>query len=255
LTLPPLTRAPLAPPAGSDGAGLALLLLLADGRLPAGGHAHSGGMEAAIAARLVTGLADLESWVEGRLATSGRVEAAVAVATWHRLAPPPGASVPSGAAVLAELEAEASARLASPAQRAASRAQGRGLLRVARRCWSAPGLDVLGRIHGDGPLAPMAIGGVGAVGGLTALQVATASLWAAASGPAWAAVRLLGLDPLEVTAALARRAPALDAEAARIAAVWGHSDRSPAELPAAGAPLTEIGAEAHAGWETRLFAS
>jgi urease accessory protein len=264
----------LTPATGADGGGLALLLLLADGRLPAGGHAHSGGVEAAVAAGHVRGLGDLELWVEGRLATSGRVDAAVAVATWQRLrwappppsgavplfgaAPPSGGSVPPppfGAAALKELDAEASARMASPAQRAASRAQGRGLLRVARRCWSAPALDVVGRVHPDGPLAPMALGGVGAAGGLTALQVATASLWATASGPAWAAVRLLGLDPLEVTAALARRAAALDGEAARTAEAWGHTDRSPVGLPAAGAPLTEIGAEAHAGWEARLFAS
>jgi urease accessory protein len=256
----------LANATGPDGGGPALLLLLTDGRLPAGGHAHSGGVEAAVAAGHIAGLADLESWIEGRLATSGRVDAAVAVASWYRLRwRPPVASSPLlaaadpppplAAAALAELEAEASARMASPAQRAASRAQGRGLLRVARRCWSAPALDALGRVHADGPLAPMALGGVGAVGGLTALQVATASLWAAASGPAWAAVRLLGLDPLEVTAALARRAPALDGEAARTAVAWGHTERSLAELPAAGAPLAEIGAEAHAGWEARLFAS
>lgn len=43
----------------------ALLLLLADGRLPAGGHANSGGMEEACAAGAV---ADLEAWASSSLA-------------------------------------------------------------------------------------------------------------------------------------------------------------------------------------------
>ena len=157
-------------------------------------------------------------------------------------------------AALAGIDAEASARVASPALRAAGRIQGRGLLRVARRCWPAPLLDVLASLHREGPLAPMALGGAGALAAMTAAEVATASLWGAVSGPAWAAVRLLGLDPLEVTAALVRRAAVVDREAALVAA-WGCGDRAPSELPAGGAPLAEIGAEAHAGWEVRLFAS
>jgi urease accessory protein len=240
-------------PAGGPappGSGLALLLLLADGRLPAGGHAHSGGVEAAVAAGLISGAADLEAYLDGRLATTGHLDAAVAVASWWRMTRHPAA-----VEGLVGIDAEVSARLASPAQRAASRVQGRGLLRVARRCWSAPVLDALGSLHPDGPLAPMVLGGAGAVGALCAVEIASAALWSAVSGAAWAAVRLLGLDPLEVTATLSRLAPAIDAEAGGAAAGWGRADRAPAELPAPGAPLSEIGAEAHAAWEVRLFAS
>ena len=56
------------------------LLLLADGRLPAGGHAHSGGLEAAVAAGRVHDLATLEAFLRGRLATAGLVAAAFAAA-------------------------------------------------------------------------------------------------------------------------------------------------------------------------------
>ena len=45
--------------------GLATLLVLADGRLPAGGHAHSGGLEAAVAAGRVHDLSTVESFLRG----------------------------------------------------------------------------------------------------------------------------------------------------------------------------------------------
>src|SRR5260370_31167159 len=57
-----------------------LLLLLLDSRAPAGAHSHSGGMEAAAATGLGTGLADLEDVCRARLATSGRVAGAFAAA-------------------------------------------------------------------------------------------------------------------------------------------------------------------------------
>ena len=49
----------------------AALLLLADGRFPAGGHAHSGGVEAAVAAGRVHDTASLEAFCRGRLHTAG----------------------------------------------------------------------------------------------------------------------------------------------------------------------------------------
>ncbi|MFF0317993.1 urease accessory protein UreF [Micromonospora sp. NPDC005252] len=64
-----------------------LLLLLADGRFPAGAHAHSGGLEAAVAAGRVSDLASLESFLVGRLTTAGLVGAAFAAAA-HRVALP-----------------------------------------------------------------------------------------------------------------------------------------------------------------------
>jgi urease accessory protein len=65
-------------------------------------------------------------------------------------------------------------------------------------------------------------------------------------------VRLLGLDPLAVSGMLAGLAPAVDRTAAAAAA----TALDPlADLPAPGAPLLDVGAEAHASWEVRLFAS
>ncbi|MEU7673111.1 urease accessory protein UreF, partial [Streptomyces huasconensis] len=58
----------------------AALLVLADGRFPAGGHAHSGGAEAAVKAGRITGATSLEAFCRGRLQTTGLVTAALAAA-------------------------------------------------------------------------------------------------------------------------------------------------------------------------------
>src|SRR3546814_1292871 len=52
----------------------AALLLLADGRLPAGGYAHSGGLEPTVHTQGLTDAAGLERFLEGRAATAGLVE-------------------------------------------------------------------------------------------------------------------------------------------------------------------------------------
>ena len=51
----------------------AALLTLADSRLPAGGHTHSGGVEQAIAAGVVIDPRSLAMFLRRRLSTSGAV--------------------------------------------------------------------------------------------------------------------------------------------------------------------------------------
>jgi urease accessory protein len=215
----------------------ASLLLLADGRLPAGGHAHSGGLEASVASGRVRDVTSLEAFLRGRLATAGLVAAAFAAAAAF-----------SAAGHGEDLDAEYDARTPSPALRRASRAQGRALLRAGRAMWTVPGPPT----HPDGPHHPVALGLVAAAAGLTATDAALVAAYGAVSGPAGAAVRLLGLDPYAVHALLARLGPDCDAIADRAAA---YRDSQPADLPSAGAVLLDIGAEDHATWEVRLFAS
>ncbi|MGQ4373509.1 urease accessory UreF family protein, partial [Streptomyces violaceoruber] len=92
--------------------------------------------------------------------------------------------------------------------------------------------------------------------GLGALDAAYCSLYEGVSGPATAVVRLLGLDPFDATGVLARLAGELDQIAVDAVEV---AERVPTDgvgvLPARSAPLLEIGAEAHAAWPVRLFAS
>jgi urease accessory protein len=211
------------------------LLLLTDGRFPAGGHAHSGGIEAAVMAGRVTGVDTLAVFLAGRLTTAGRVAAALAAA---------GAA---GGQDLALLDAEAGARIPSPALRAASRVQGRALLRTARAVLDGvpPQPDEL--------YLPVAMGAVcSATPGLGPVDAARWALYDAVSGPASAAVRLLGLDPFRVWGVVASLLPEAEALAGDAAAGAGRLLR---HLPSCSAPLLEVDAEHHAAAEVRLFAS
>jgi urease accessory protein len=105
---------------------------------------------------------------------------------------------------------------------------------------------------GREPHHPVALGVVAAAAGLTPHDAAVAAAYGTLTGPATAGVRLLGLDPYRVHALLAGLAGACD----RIAGDAATRVNDPVDaLPAAGAPLLDIGAELHATWEVRLFAS
>lgn len=252
---------------GNPGAAAALLLL-ADGRLPAGGHAHSGGMEAAVVDGGVTSVADLGEFLLGRLATVGLVSAAFAAATTLAVTgdPPRTAAADNGAcardgqaggdlgdlaARLAALDAELDARTPSPAQRDASRAQGRTLLRAGRAAWQLPaGTGLPAAAH-----HPIALGVVAAAAGLTPADAALAAAYGAVSGPASAATRLLGLDPLAVTALLARLADAVQDTAATATAAALAADGVAERLPAAAAVRLDLLAERHRQAPVRMFTS
>jgi urease accessory protein len=169
---------------------------------------------------------------------------------------------------LAELDAGLDARTPAPAARRASRAQGRALLRAARALYPAPGSVDLGEVQPGLPRSrdeqlldrrhqgrrhqAVALGVVAAAAGLDPRQAAAIAAYGAVAGPASAAIRLLSLDPYRVHALLAALAPACDALAAA-AATTAHDPVD--ALPAAGTPMLDIHAEAHAAWEVRLFAS
>ncbi|HSV67171.1 MAG TPA: urease accessory UreF family protein [Mycobacteriales bacterium] len=226
------------------------LLMLADSRLPAGGHAHSGGVEAAIETGMVGGLADLAVFLRGRLRTAGAVAAGLAAAACRAAAVgPAGPAGPVGPAGWAGLDAEADARTPSPAQRRASRQQGRALLRAARPAWPSPALAALAGTPG-GPHHPIVLGTVTAAAGGDPEGAALVAAYLAVSGPATAAVRLRGMDPLAVHALLAGLAGEIAAVARRAAVPAGWPD-----LPSPTAPRLDLLAERHARSEVRLFAS
>ncbi|MFJ2055524.1 urease accessory protein UreF [Streptomyces sp. NPDC087908] len=217
----------------------AALLVLADGRFPAGGHAHSGGAEAAVRAGRIQDAADLEAFCRGRLHTTGLTSAALAAASAHGLDP-------------AALDAAADARTPSPTLRAAARRLGRQLMRAARAAWPCAELDALAAAFPGGAHQPVVLGAAARAAGLGPEDAAHCVAYETVGGPATAVVRLLGLDPYQATAVLARLAPAMDlvAEEAARAARQGID-----ALPAASAPLLDITAEQHASWPVRLFAS
>lgn len=217
----------------------AALLVLADGRFPAGGHAHSGGAEPAVKAGRIRDARDLETFCRGRLHTSGLTAAALAAAA--ALGHDPAA-----------LDEAADARTPSPALRATARKLGRQMLRAARATWPGPELDALARVFPRGVHQPVVLGLAARAAGLGPEDAAHCVAYETVSGPATAAVRLLSLDPFQATAVLARLAPDLDDVAARAARA---AEQGIDALPAASAPLLDITAEQHAAWPVRLFAS
>lgn len=165
-------------------ASLATLLTLADSRLPAGAHVHSGGLEEAIASGLVVDVATLKAFLHRRIRTTGLVTASIAAAV-HR-----------GELGPADAEQETDARTPAPAARQASRSQGRGLLRLARRVWPRACWDDIG----ERPHLAVAAGRVGVAAGITAEQSALAIVYTTMTSSATAAQRLLALDPADVAA-------------------------------------------------------
>jgi urease accessory protein len=220
----------------------AAALLLADGRFPAGGHAHSGGLEAAVTAGTVHDLPSLDRFLRGRLRTAGLVAAGLAAAACATAAGPTASADPT--ARWLALDAEADARTPSPAQREASRRQGRALLRTARTAWSrAAYLSELG----PAPHHAIALGAAAAAAGCESAQAALIAAYQSVTGPASAAIRLLSLDPLAVNALLAALAPDIDAVATAAS--------SSTELPCSSGPALDLLAEVHVRTEMRLFAS
>ena len=221
--------------ASADTLSVANLLLLADGRFPDGSHAHSSGMEAAVAAGRVHDPSSLHGYVTARLWTTTRTDAAVA------------ALAARGDHALDDLDRALTMRQPGRAAREASRSLGRSLVRTAARLW--PGREP--RL-GDGrpPLQPVALGAVAALSGCGPREAALCTTHASAAGLSSAALRLLGLDPFAVAGVLADLRDPVAAVAESVLDLSG-----PADLPSASTPLAELDPELQRTIEPRLFGS
>jgi urease accessory protein len=208
---------------------LATLLTLADSLLPTGGHVHSGGVEEAVTAGLVVDLATLRAYLCRRIRTHGLVTASIA------------AAVHAGALSIPDADRETDARTPAPAARQASRAQGRGLARLARRVWPDHDWHPLGPT----PHLAVAAGAVGTAGGLNPDQTALSVVYTTMTGSATAAQRLLALDPGDVAALTFELAPLCEATAAEAGK----------ELADLSDPLLDVLAERHSQRERPLFVS
>lgn len=217
------------------------MLLLADGRLPAGSYAHSGSLEPLIKAGHITNSQQLEQFLIGRAETAGFVAAAFAAAACT-------CALQGDTGLLGRLEAELDARLPSPELRAVSRRLGRQLLRLMRQIHPDPLFDGLAAA----PHQPIVMGVAAAAFALDPRDAALAVLHDTVSTSAAAAVRLMHTDPFQVHGMLVRMTARLD-HLAMMATL--HADGPAHELPAHGAPLSDIAAEHHRGRDARLFAS
>ncbi len=218
------------------------LLLLTDSRFPAGGYAHSGGLEAAVEDGMTA--AAVPRFLTGRLRGVSGPEACLAVAALR-------AARVGDLDALARLELEAAARCPSPPLRAAATKLGAQLLRTSATVW--PDDPVIRAYRESGGLSPrpVAFGVVAAAAGLGDSEAAHAYLYEDAATVTTAAVRLLPVDGALAARWLVSAGPEID-RLARAAIVAGDDPR---RLPGGFAPSLELGSLAHAGRQGRLFAS
>jgi urease accessory protein len=208
---------------------LTTLLALADSRLPTGGHVHSGGVEEAVTSGLVVDLPTLRAFLRRRIRTHGLVTASVA------------AAVHAGSLSLTDGDLETDARTPAPASRSASRAQGRGLIRLARKVWPEWDWDSIGAK----PHFGVAAGAVGSASGLLPEQTASSVVYTTMTGSATAAQRLLALDPGDVAALTFALSVLCDQTAAEAAK----------ELADLSDPLLDLLAQRHVERDRPLFVS
>ncbi|HEY0343933.1 MAG TPA: urease accessory UreF family protein [Solirubrobacteraceae bacterium] len=217
----------------------AVALLLADSRFPAGGYAHSLGLEQAVAGGL--GADGVAPFIAARLRLVATADAALSVAALR-------AAGDDGA--LARLDDEHAARCPSPVLRDVARRLGAQLLRSAATAWPDPAIGRYRSVSAATP-RPVALGVVGAAAGLDAADLATVALYDDAATVASAALKLLGLDPAQIARWLAQLAPAIEETARGVAA----DERPLAAQPPPAAAGLELAAARHADRTERLFVS
>ena len=210
------------------------LLFLADGRFPDGTHAHSFGLEAAVDAGRVSNTASLADYIVCRLWTVGRTDAAAARMAAAGVSPD-------------SLDAAWCIRTPSAAARATARALGRSLARTAARLVPEQPIALS---DGSPAVQPVALGLVAAALGCTADETALASAHSTAATLSAAGLRLLSLDPFDVSCVLHDLRGDIEAVATSTIGLGAALD-----IPHASTPFAEIDVEAQSALPSRLFRS
>jgi urease accessory protein len=224
---------------------LLILLQFTDGLFPAGGFAHSFGLETYVQDGRVRGRHELEMFVaahlEGSAGPADAAAAAIAVGIARR----------DGLDEWLALDARLDAMKTVPELRAASRQMGRQALRIAVGLGDDPFLSGLARAVDDERAAghhATVFGAAVGRGGAEPERAAAAYLYATAALLVGAGLRLIALGQLDgqrVLAAMRGRIERLAAAAATAAAedLWSFN------------PALEIAGIRHAALDMRLFRS
>ncbi|GAA4753622.1 urease accessory UreF family protein [Gordonia alkaliphila] len=216
-------------------------MLLADARLPTGGHAFSAGVEPALRGGLSP--ERVRELMIGRATTTSLVEAGTAVVA-RRVVAARDSRVP---AALAAVERAWAARTPAAALRETSREQARGYLRLGRRLWPrSAALTAVGRI--DRPSRGVVLGALAVELELDPTALVRLVIYDEAAAAAAALLKLDPRDPADVSGWVLEACAAGEPHVAAVAALT-----DPADIPANGAPQTEGWAQAHAASTRRLF--
>lgn len=224
---------------------LLAVLQLADGVFPAGGFAHSFGLETYAQDGRVTDREGLEAFVVAHLEGAAGPADAVAVAAAVR------AAAESDRSAWLELDGRLEAMKAVPEFRAGSRQMGRQTARVAAAVADDPFLAALARAVEDGltPGHHAAVFGA-ALGrrGVAPEPAAAAFLYSTATLLVGAGLRLIAVGQLDGQRILAAMLPRV----ARLAAI---AAATPVDEMWSFTPALELAGLRHAGLERRLFRS
>ncbi|MFW0788938.1 urease accessory protein UreF [Gordonia sp. CPCC 205333] len=213
-------------------------MLLADARLPSGGHAHSGGLEPALRGGMQ--VSDVPDFLMARARSTCLVEAGTAVVARHlALVDPAG---------LHYVVHAWAARTPSNVLRDAARHLGRGYLRLARHLWPSSELLVEIASWDRPPPRSVVLGVIAAEAGMDPADLVRLVIYDETASAAAALLKLEPRDPAEVTGWVLRVCAALDDAVDGVAVIV-----DPAAIPAAGAPQAEGWAQAHALLTQRLF--
>ena len=224
---------------------LLTLLQLGDGLFPAGGFAHSFGLETYAQEGRVHDRAGLETFVTAHLEGAAGPGDAVAVAVASRLA------VAGDVASWCALDARLDAMKTVPEFRAASRQMGRQTARVTAAVRDDSVLASIARAIDDGLVAghhASVFGAAAGRGGADAETAAATYLYSTAALLVGAGLRLLGVGQLDGQRVLVAAGP-------RITRLAAAAARATAEDMWTFTPALELAGLRHARLEMRLFRS
>jgi urease accessory protein len=233
-----------------------IAMMLADARLPVGGHVHSAGLEPA----LLGGMAPTQvpAYMLGRARTVALVEAGTAVVARHVAGHNDGVgdasdSVQQLALALASVDGAWAARTPSRAVRDVSRSLARGYQRLAGNLWAThPAVIASGLTRSQEPSQtlsrPVLLGVIAAAAGLDAKSLVRLVVYDDAQTIAAAMLKLEPLDPATLPGWVLAACAAAEEFVIDLATLT-----SADAIPALGAPESEGWAEAHSRTTQRLF--
>jgi urease accessory protein len=231
-------------------------MMLADARLPVGGHVHSAGLEPALVGGMTP--SQVPAYMLGRARTVTLVEAGTAVVARHVALQGAGQHVLGAdspeqlALALARVDRAWAARTPSRAVREVSRSLARGYQRLASTLWATHPAVIasgLASTQSSPTLSrPVLLGVIASAAGLNAEDLVRLVVYDDAQTIAAAMLKLEPLDPATPPGWVLAACAAAEEFVTDLAALT-----SADAIPALGAPESEGWAEAHSRTTQRLF--